>query len=120
MEPATVWAYREALSDLSVEELEQGCTEAMRQTKFTPTPAEIREYGMLPKETVFLNNALPEPYPTKEEAIEFLAKMKAEVPCLSEESLRKEGVVIITDEMRAEYQRKKSEALKRFGTDESA
>lgn len=113
MTDAAVWAYREALSDLSVEELERGCIGAMKQTRFTPTPAEIREYGISEAQT----EPMPDygPQVTQEEAKEFFAKMKAEIPCLSDESLRQQGVLVVTDEMRAEAQRKKLETLRRFG-----
>jgi len=40
---AAVWAYRESLDDLSAEEIELACREAIRRLKFFPTPAEIRE-----------------------------------------------------------------------------
>jgi hypothetical protein len=40
---AAVWAYREALGDLTSEEIESGCREAIRRLKFFPNPAEIRE-----------------------------------------------------------------------------
>jgi hypothetical protein len=113
MTEATVWAYRETLQDLSVEELERGCTEAMKQTRFTPTPSEIREYGVLPRETATF--APPEPRMSDAEAKEFLEQMKANVPCLSEESTQAEGIIIITEEKRAEYERKKREAIERFG-----
>jgi hypothetical protein len=85
----------------------------MRQTKFTPTPSEIREYGILPRETIPF--APPEPFITDDEAKEFLRKMKAEIPCLSDESMRNEGIIVITDEKRAEFERKKKEAIERFG-----
>ena len=38
-----VWAYREALKDLTVAELERGCADALKRIKFVPTPAEIRD-----------------------------------------------------------------------------
>jgi hypothetical protein len=40
---AAVWAYREALADLSPGEIDRGCREAIRSLKFFPNPAEIRE-----------------------------------------------------------------------------
>ena len=40
---AAVWAYREALGDLTSGEIDRGCREAIRRLKFFPNPAEIRE-----------------------------------------------------------------------------
>jgi hypothetical protein len=40
---AGVWAFREALADLSAAELDLACREAIKRLKFFPTPAEIRE-----------------------------------------------------------------------------
>ena len=45
MTEATVWAYRETLKDLTAAEVDRGCMESMKRTKFTPTPAEIREFS---------------------------------------------------------------------------
>jgi hypothetical protein len=44
MTDATFWAYNEALKDLTPDQLERGCIGAMKVTRFTPTPAEIREH----------------------------------------------------------------------------
>lgn len=116
MEPGTIWAYRETLSDLTVEEIDRGCVAAMKATRFTPTPAEIREYGILPSSEAPALNALPAGPPiTDEEAKQFFEELKANVPCLSEESKRKDGIIEITDEMRARHEAKNREALERFG-----
>jgi hypothetical protein len=40
---AAVWAYGEALGDLTSGEIDRGCREAIRRLKFFPNPAEIRE-----------------------------------------------------------------------------
>ena len=105
MTEATVWAYRETLCDLSVAELERGCKEAMRQTRFTPTPAEIREYGIIEGEHYgpALNALPPAPPMTDAECKEFLAKLRKEVPCLTE------GVIEITDKMRERHEKKKAQ-----------
>ena len=67
MTEATIWAYLQTLKDLSVEQLERGCLEAMKQTKFTPTPAEIREYSHLKHEQAPLNATVEEPPLSMEE-----------------------------------------------------
>lgn len=114
MTDVTIWAYRETLADLTPEELERGCREAMKRTKFTPTPAEIREYGVLPAPEIPALKAPVDPPLTAEEARDFLAKLKQDVPCLSNESIRSDGIVIVTDAMRAQAKAKNQEALKRF------
>lgn len=112
MEEGTIWAYREALADLSAEELDRGCLEAMRHTRFTPTPAEILEYGVVPREEKPLNALPPAPALTDQEAKEFFAQMRVQVPCLSERAMRADGITVITDEMRADAERKKREAIR--------
>jgi hypothetical protein len=39
---AAVWAFREALADLAPSEINLACRQAIRDLKFFPTPAEIR------------------------------------------------------------------------------
>lgn len=120
-----MWAYRETLCDLSVDELEYGCMEAMKEVRFTPTPAEIREHAFVLRKSlrqVPALNALPAAPPmSAEESTEFFAKLKAEVPMFSEvpgltqKPLQPDGIVIITDEMRARARRKAKEAAEKFG-----
>jgi hypothetical protein len=46
--PLAVVGYLEALRDLSIEQLNRGCALALRNCKFMPRPAEIREHAQLP------------------------------------------------------------------------
>jgi hypothetical protein len=62
---AAVWAYREALADLTPGEIDRGCREAIRRLKFFPNPAEIRECL-----TIARANAKPKQLPALPEAQE--------------------------------------------------
>jgi hypothetical protein len=107
-------AYGIGLADLTSEQLLRATRYLLLNHKeFMPTPAQIRAAveDSAPPRTL---PRLSEPPLTKQEAREILSKMKSEIPCLSSESLKRDGVIVITDEMRAEAVRKSQEALRRF------
>jgi hypothetical protein len=109
-----VIAYAIGLAGLTGEQLVRATRYLLLNHKeFMPTPAQIRAAVEDSAPTPILKQ-LSEPPLTKEEAREILSKMKAEIPCLSSESMKRDGVIVITDEMRAEAVRKSQEALRRF------
>lgn len=108
-----IWAYYETLKDLTPEELDRGCIDAMKRIKFCPNPAEILESVEATRPAIVLNSKqLPEPSFTDDEAKQFLAELREIV--FPDREVAK-AVLEITDEMRENYERKKQEALKRFG-----
>lgn len=109
-----MWAYRETLCDLSAVELDRGCKEAMRQTKFTPTPAEIREYGKVDEEYYGPPRLPGPPSMTKEECAEFLATAREHLGEILKPQ-KTPGVLEITDEMRERHAAKVREAQEKFG-----
>lgn len=113
MTEATVWVYRETLCDLSVDELDRGCREAIKQTRFTPTPAEIRECSRSEERVAALNSQQPEPAMSQADMREFLSKVRSDIPWMNEP--RSMGpVLVVTDEMRERAEAKKKEALEKF------
>jgi hypothetical protein len=88
MSDITLWAYQQSLYDLTIGELNRGCSESMKFTRFTPTPAEIRDYGILETETYGpVRNALPsaERPMTDAEAKEFFALCREKAPWLNKD-----------------------------------
>ena len=67
-EPA-VWAFREALADLSDSEVELACREVIKRVKFFPTPADVRECLATARSNIqpVKRLLLPEPEQTEEE-----------------------------------------------------
>jgi hypothetical protein len=87
---------------------------AMRITRFTPTPAEIRECVPQKEDLRLALNALPPESPmTQAEAEEFLAKARVDLaPILKSIP---DGAIEITEEMRERHREKTRQAVERFG-----
>lgn len=109
MNEATVWAYREVLKDLTPPQLDRGCIGAMKRTKFTPTPSEILDYAIEQSPSIFESST--EAPMTQEEAKEFLNKVRGDIPWIKEKA--PDYVLEVSDEVRARYEKNKSEALRK-------
>ena len=112
-------AYKEILKGFTAAQIDRGCRECLRRCTFFPKPAEIIEaiHDTMPVAPIV--PLLPSPRMTQEDFKNALAEARERLaPILEkveEPPLPQEGVVIITDEMRATAKRKAKEATERFG-----
>jgi len=139
MTELAIVGYRLALRDLTPHQLDLAFSAALKaECAFRPSAGQIR--GYLREARRELNaaeiRALPEAQLTDEEAVEVfndireraeaagpsllaqhdaIKKAREEIAALRAEPDTGKGVIEITDEMRTEHERKKAEALKRFG-----
>jgi hypothetical protein len=121
--PLGVAAYRLALGDLSLTELDRAFTETFKRHAkgFRPSAGEIREYlrgsyGDVPEK---ISLRLPEPSLTDAEKGEILRDIeaaKAKLATIANMPANEDGKVLeITDEMRERHREKTREALARYG-----
>jgi len=119
-----VLAYKEALKSFSAEQIDRGCREVIRTCVFIPKPKEISDAIRDTAPSLHAElKSLPSPSMTTEEFKALFAQARRDFGDLLapnenlalKENLMPDGVVVITDEMRAEQKRKAAEAAAKFG-----
>lgn len=116
-----VLAYKEALKKFNAEQIDRGCRAAIEVCTFIPKPKEIIDAIRDTAPSLYAElKTLPSPRMTSDEYKAVFAQARETlghllIPPEPKPDLPADGVVIITEEMRAEQKRKAAEAAAKFG-----